>query len=293
MSKIIAYMPTFCPNNEATHQYPRPYERMSNVEIEQRINALGSNSRERPYVYFDAIDTVLNTRPDVKLIVADARSTESIRAGLRKHNEASNGAYALAFYEEKLSQWLLLNDIWKRFATEETEYFVYTSSDILFGPDWIAEAIKEFEKDPALQIVFPCVQSGDPNLPCQVAPGARDLDMIEPPYQHAARAPVLNSYAWICRTEFLKTYGGYPTIYDNCFSESYIYYMCEAMGGKMRLAPRSWCFHHSGVDAWTGEGGMYNYIREKPIFDKMMDEVQTARMNGKMDINFLKGILYK
>ena len=269
MSKVIAYMPTFCPNNEATFEYPRGYTRMGNVEIEKRIKGLGDHSRERPWIYFDAIDSALNVRPDVKLIVADARSTDSIREELKKHHEASGKEHILALYGEKLSQWKLLNDVWQRFKTPDTEFLVYTSSDILWGPDWIAEAEKEFSKDPELQIIFPCVSSGDPNLPCQVAPGPRDIDMLEPPYQDAARAPVLNSYAFIVRKEFLETYGGYMTVFDNCHTESFLSYQCEAMNGKIRLAPRCWVFHHNGVDIWTDpEGSTYNYFREQPTFHK-------------------------
>lgn len=292
MSKILAYCPTYSPNQEATNHYPRSYERMTNIAIEKRINSLGTNSREKPFIYFDAIDSVCNVRPDIKLVVADARSTDSIREELKKHHAASDETYILALYQEKLSQWKLLNDVWKRFSSEETEFLVYTSSDILWGPDWIAEAEKEFAKDPTLQIIFPCVNNGDPNLPCQVVPSARDMDMIEPPYQHAARAPCLNSYAFIMRREFLDTYGGYMTAYRNCHSESFLFYQCEAMGGKMRLAPRCWTFHHSGVDAWAGEGGLYNYTHEHEYFDAMMDKIQIARMNGKMTVDFLKTVLY-
>ncbi len=60
----------------------------------------------------------------------------------------------------------------------------------------------------------------------------------------------------------------------------------------MRLAPRSWVFHHNGVDAWAGEGGLYNYTAEHAVFDEMMDVVQQARMDGKMTIEFLKSVLY-
>lgn len=292
MPKILVYCPVYSPIQEASKNSPRSYERMPNTAIEQRINAIGIKSREKPYIYFDAIDSVCNTRPDVKLVVADARSTDSIRDELKKHHAASNNSYTLALYQDKLSQWILLNDIWKRFSDKDTEFFVYTSSDVLFGPDWIAEAQKEFAKDPDLQIIFPCVNNGDPNLPCQIATGVRDIDMIEPPYQHAARAPVLNSYAWICRNSFLKTYGGYPTAYRNCFSESFLFYLCEATGGKMRLAPRAWVYHHGSVDAWTGDGGLYHYDAEKPIFDAMMDKVQAARIEGKMSVEFLKSVLY-
>ena len=286
-------MPVYSPNQEASHQNTRPYSRMSNADIEKRMNNIGDGSREKPWVYMDAIDTVLNVRPDIKLVVADARSTESIREELKKHSDAGGGKYTLAFYPEKMSQWILLNDVWKRFGSSNTEYFVYTSSDILWGPDWIAEAVREFEKDPTLQIIFPCVQSGDPNLPSQIAPGARDMDMFEPPYQHAARAPVMNAYAMIFRIDFLKTYDGYPTIFRNCFTESFLFYLCEAMGGKIRLMPRGWCYHANGIDAWRDETGYYGYDSEKEAFERIMTEVQEARMEGKMTPEFLKKVLYK
>lgn len=293
MPKILAYMPVYSPDQEASNNFPRGYERVSNIDIEKRINALSWRSREKPYIYFDAIDTICNTRPDIKLVVADARSTESIREELKKHHKVSNNAYILALYQEKLSQWVLLNDIWKRFATEDTEYFVYNSSDVLWGPDWIGEAQKEFAKNPKIQIIFPMVNVGDNNLPCQISQAAADIDPFEPPYQPAARAPCLNSYAFIMRREFLNTYGGYMTLWRNCHTESFLSYQCEAMGGKIVLAPRCWVYHHGSVDAWSGEGGLYNYTAEHDTFDAVMDKVQYARIKNEMTVDFLKSVLYR
>lgn len=291
MTRILAYMPTYSPYAEATFINPRPYTRQSNIQIDKRFHSLGNGCREKPWVYMDAIDSVLNTRPDMHLVVADARSTDSIRDELIKHHQAAEGRYSLSLYTDRMSQWKVFNNLWKNHAAEDTEYFVYTSSDIFWGPDWVAEAIKEFEKDPALQIIFPCVQSGDPNLPAQIAPGPRDLDLIEAPYQHAARAPVINAYAMIFRNSFLKAYGGYPDIFRNCFSESFLFYMCEAMGGKLRLMPRGWCFHLNAVDAWKDSGGLYNYDAEFDKFQSLMTHVQKTRMEGEMTIEFLKRTL--
>ena len=179
MAEILAFLPTYSPDTEATNVFPRPYERQTQEQIAGRINALLSHSREKPWVYMDVIDSVLNTNPDIDLVVADARSTDSIRTELHKHQVVS-GKYSLALYPEKMSQWAVFNDVWKRHATEETKYFVYTSSDIIFTHDWIAEAVKEFEKYPALMIVFPTVSSGDPAMPLQVATGPMDMDLIDP-----------------------------------------------------------------------------------------------------------------
>ena len=55
--------------------------------------------------------------------------------------------------------------------------------------------------------------------------------------------------------------------------------------------PRGFCYHHNSVDNWTGSGGSYNYTREKPTFDDMMNKVQTARMTGTCTVGFLKEIL--
>lgn len=294
MSKILAYMPTFSPVVESTSNNRRPYERLKQHEIAGRINDLGQMSREKPWVYMDCIDSVMNIRPDIDLVVADARSTESIREELHKHQVAC-GDYSLALYPEKESQWVVFNDVMNRHMTEETEYVVYTSSDIVWTMDWVGEAIKEFERDAALQIVFPLVSSGDNEyLPCQVGVGPRDEPLMEAPYQEAARAPVLNGYVMIFRAEFFRVWGGYMNVYRNCFTESFLSYQCEAMGGKMRLMPRGWTYHHNGIDVWASkDGGMYHYGSEKPVFDAMMDKLQAARIEGRMTVPFLKELLYK
>lgn len=305
-SPFLVYMPTYAPDTEAIHDAPnvRPYKRATQVEIAERINSLGFLSRLRPWVYMDCIDSVLNIHPDVDLVVADARSTDSIRKVLELHQRASmdldHPGYDLALFPNKESQWQALNTVLNIHCHPETKYFVYTSSDIIWTMDWIGAAVEEFEKDPKLQIVFPCVSSGDPALPRQVAPGARDLPLIDPADHmdsegaRAARAPCLNAYAFICRMDFLRAYGGYPTVFRNCFTESFLYYMCEAIGGTMRLMPRGWVFHHNGVDAHgndTAEGG-YNYLAEKPTFDRVMDQVQAARAEGRMTKEFLREVLY-
>ena len=165
--------------------------------------------------------------------------------------------------------------------------------------DWVAEAEKEFEADPTLQIVFPTVNAGDVSIPVQLAPCPHDLPLIDPADHMdcigmaAARAPCLNMYAAIFRMDFLKKYGGYMDIYRNCFTESFLYYLADAMGGKMRLMPKGWCYHHNGGDVWIGEGGHYHYLAEKPTFDKIMDDVQYMRSMRMMTPEFLKGILWK
>ena len=206
------------------------------------------------------------------------------------HGHPDPGRYELMLYDGRESQWKLFNDVYAT-AGLETEYFVYTSSDVVWTMDWVREAIKAFEADPKVQILFPCVNRGDPNLPCQIAAGPRDLDLVEPPFQRAARAPVLNAYAMIFRMSFLKEYGGYPTVWKNCFTESFLHYMAEAAGGKMRLMPRGHVYHFSALDAWNGDGGWYGYNGEKASFDKIMDEVLAKRAKGEMTVSFLKEIL--
>lgn len=299
MSEILCYMPTYSPNTEASPDWSRPYTRLKQEEIAGRINGLMVHSRTKPWVYMDVIDSVMNIRPDMELVVADGRSTDSVRAELQKHQEAT-GDYYLALHSKKMSQWALFNDVYYRHAKEDTKYFVYTSSDIIWTMDWVAEAIKEFDKDPSLMIIFPRVSSGDPTLPVQVASGPEDLDLLDPAGymdcegMKAARAPCLNMYAAIFRMDFLKAYGGYMTAYANCFSESFLYYQCEAMGGKMRLMPRGWCYHHSSLDihGFDTEAGGYNYFLERPKFGPMMDEVQNTRSAGLMSVDYLRSVLY-
>ena len=295
--EILAFMPTYAPDAGDEAENGRGFHRLSLGHIADRINYLGTRSRMRPWVYMDCIDSIVSMRPDIDLVVADAKSSDIVRQRLATHHQTAKG-YELAFYPEKMSQWALMNDIMKRYATTDTKYIIYTSSDIIWTMDWVAEAIKEFEADPTLQILFPTVSHGDAAIPIQISNGPKDMGLLDPakhmdcPGMAAARAPCLNAYAIIFRKEFFDTYGGYPTIYRNCFTESFLYYMAEAMGGKMRLMPRGFVFHHNGIDVWVGEGGFYHYTAEKPTFDKMMDGVQLARSENRMTPEFLKGILY-
>lgn len=293
-------MPTFAPNAGDEDSCGRPFMRLTNIGIGNRINLLGAKSRGRPWLYMDCIDSILNVRPDIKLVVADARSSDIVRERLAMHHK-NTGGYDLAYYPAKLSQWVVFNDILTRHVREYTKYVVYTSSDIIWAMDWVTEAIKEFEAGPSLQILFPTVNSGDPAMPLQLAPGPYDAELIDPADHmgsigvKAARAPCLNMYAAIFKIDFLRFYGGYPDIFANCFTESFLYYLCEAMGGKMRLMPRGWAYHHGGADA-HGAGtaaGLYNYTAEKPVFDEIMDKVQYAREMNIMDADSLKDLLWK
>lgn len=291
MTEIICYIPTYSPSTEADINWPRPYHRLSNEQIAQRIAS--GHSTEKPWMYMDAIDSIVNVRPDIKIIVGDGRSTESIREQMDQHLYYSGSFHHLDYYPEKLSQWVIFNDILEKYSTPETKYFVYSSSDVIWQMDWVSEAIKEFEKNPKLQILFPCVSRGDPNLPCQIAEGPRDLDSILAPYQNAARAPVLNAYAMIFRMDFLRTYGGYPTIFRNCFTESFLAYMCEAMGGEMRIMPRGWVFHYGEGDKWTTPGSAYFYTEEKLEFQEVMNKVLMHKAMKLMSVDYLKKVLYK
>jgi hypothetical protein len=137
------------------------------------------------------------------------------------------------------------------------------------------------------------VNNGDSNLPCQVAAGPKDEDPMFPPYQTFGRAPVLNAYVMIFRMDFLNTYGGYPTLFRNCFTESFLHYLCEAMDGQQKLLPRGWCFHWGTVDIWQVNGSHYHYKEEKGLFGATMDAVQEALKSGKMTVDFLKKVLWK
>lgn len=284
-------MPTYSPTDEA-QPLTRGYARATNDEIARRV-AEGTG-KTKPTVYLDAIDSVLNVRPDVQLVVGDGRSTDSMRLALTQHHEESAEAYTLILYPEKMSQWVIFNDILNSYATDGTKYFIYTSSDVIWQMDWVDAAIKEFDKNPKLQILFPCVNSGDPNLPCQIAEGPRDLDPIFPPYQKAAQAQVLNAYAIIFRMDFLRTYGGYPTIFRNCFTESFLAYMCEAMGGEMRLAPRAWCHHYGSIDIWADKDkSYYFYNEEKFLFQKIINDFLMHRAMNMATVDYIKRVLYK
>jgi hypothetical protein len=301
MSEIICYVPTYSPNTEADTEFPRSYIRLDNSEIQQRMAS--GHGNVKPWLYMDCIDSILNIRPDINLVVADGRSADSIRAAMVTHHRMSeqkvegainwHGFYQLQFYSERLSQWWIFNDIILKHATDKTKYFVYSSSDVVWHHDWVSEAIKEFEKNPKVQILFPCVNKGDPNLPCQIAPGPRDMDSFVPPYQEAAKAPVLNAYAMIFRMDFLRLYGGYPNVYKNCFTESFLHFMCEAMGGEMRVLPRGHCYHYGEGDKWSPPGGSpYNYNEEKMKFQAMINKVLMTRAMKMMSVDFLKGLLY-
>lgn len=291
MSEIICYVPTYSPDTESDTSFARPYTRLTNEQILDRI---GDKGRLKPWMYMDVIDSILNIRPDIKLVIGDGRSSDSIRSDLKHHHLENDGKYDIVLYPEKESQWIIFNDILKIYSTPETKYFIYSSSDVIWHMDWVQEAIKEFERNPKLQILFPCVNSGDPNLPCQISASVRDLDPIAPPFQEAAQAPVLNAYAMIFRIDFLRTYGGYPNIFRNCFSESFLHYMCEAMGGEMKIMPRGHVFHYGEGDKWQNEkGSPYYYTEEKFKFQDIMNKALMAKAMRTLNVNFLKKILYK
>lgn len=281
-------MPTYSPFTEANTN--RPFTRLSQRKISDRLDT--PSGRIKPGVYFDAIDSILNIRPDIKLVVADGRSTDSIRTELVRHN-AANLNYDLKLYPDRTSQWLLFNDIFENFAKPETKYFIYTSSDVIWQMDWVAEAIKEFERNPKLQILFPTVNNGDGNIPFQVATGPRDEDPSKPPYDQYGKAPVLNAYVMIFRMDFLRTYGGYPTIFRNCFTESFLWYLCEAVKGEMCLLPRGWCYHWGTVDIWQHNGSHYYFNEERWLFDEIMTKVQMAHGAGLLTPQYLKKLLWR
>lgn len=289
MNQIICYVPTYSPHIEADTSGLRPYIRLTNQQIQERINS--GTGTIKPWLYMDCIDSILNVRPDIKLVVADGKSTESIRGELTKHHFANNAVYDIMLYADRKSQWWIFNDVFDKYATEDTKYFIYSSSDVIWQMDWVAEAIKEFERNPKAQILFPCVNRGDPNLPCQVASGPRDLEPIPAPYQSYARAPCLNAYVMIFRMDFLRTYGGYPTLYRNCFTESFLHYMCQAAGGEMLLLPRGWVYHYGEGDKWTENGSYYYYNEEKFLFEETMNSVAMHKAMNMMTVDYLKKTL--
>lgn len=291
MVSTICYIPIYGPTSKPNMDWPRPLTRLSNQEIKSRIESGRGN--EKPWMYLDAIDSILNIRPDIKLIVGDGRVSDSLRDIVKKHHLANGAAYDIMMYDEPQSQWKIFNDIIKTYCADDTKYFIYSSSDIIWHMDWVGEAIKAFEANPKLQILFPLVNRGDPNLPCQIANQPHDIDPILPPFQGAARAPVLNAYAMIFRMDFLRAYGGYPNVFRNCFTESFLAYMCDAVGGEMRLLPRGHVHHYGEGDKWTTPGSAYYYTEERLLFQDVMNKVLMHKAMGRMNVEFLKKTLYK
>ncbi len=304
MTEIVCFVPTYSPNVEA--QTTRSYDRLTQEEIKKRLET--TEARIKPGVYFDVIDSIINTRPDVHLIVGDGKSTDSIRTALISHNEeakkehleavwhgdkADRSAYTLQLYPEKMSQWVIFNDVFEKYTTPDTKYFIYSSSDVIWQMDWVAEAIKEFDKNPALQILFPLVSTGDGNIPFQVSDGPIDRDPSEAPYDQYGKAKVLNMYVAIFRADFLRAYGGYPDIFRNCYTESFLQYLCKAVKGEMKLLPRGHVFHHGTVDIWQENGSYYYYNEEKLIFDTIMNHVQMMDGAGLVSQEFLKKLLWR
>lgn len=286
MSKIVCYVPTYSPFTEA--EEGRTASRLTQDDIAIRLK--DQKSRRKPGLYFDAIDSILNVRPDIKLVVADGRSTESIRDGLTLHHTL-DPHYELKLYPERMSQWKIFNDIYEKY--KDYDYFIYSSSDVIWTMDWVSEAIKEFEKNPKLQILFPLVSEGDGNIPCQVAKAPRNQDPIKPPYDSYGKAPVLNAYAMIFRMDFLRKYVGYPNVFRNCFTESFLFYLCEAVGGEMRLLPRGWVWHWGLGDKWGENGSFYHFDEEHALFHSIMGNVQMAYGAGMLTPEYLKKLLWK
>ncbi len=97
----------------------------------------------------------------------------------------------------------------------------------------------------------------------------------------------------IFRMDFLRTYGGYPNFFRNCFTESFLYFMCEAMGMELRLLPRGWCYHYGTGDMWSDNGSAYYYNEEKLAFDNIMNNVLMHKAMGTMNVDYFKKTLYK
>lgn len=291
--KILAFMPTYSPFNEASHEGRRGYERLAQPEV---LSRCGRAYSHKPWVYLDAIDSVRNIRPDIVLTVNDSRSTDSIRNHLDCHNRTPGG-YRLVLGRERRGQWDLLNEC---IDGEDFDYVVYTSSDIIWKEDWVEEAIKEFKKDSRCMIIFPTVSAGaDVDVPDQIATGVKDVDAYEVKpvgasgrevTAYARSIPCLNMYAAIFRAEFFKTYGGYPNVFRNCFTETFLPLLCKAMGGNMKVMPRGNCYHHNGVDRWQEGGTWYNFGKEQGVFLEKIKKYMAQE--ERVDVGFMKELLY-
>ncbi len=287
MSRIVTYMPTYSPDDGVSSEARRPVKRLKVPEI---VGRLKKQFAYRPWAYLDAIDSILNVGGDNQLVVVDGKSTESIREVLKSHNTECYRQYELKLYPQKLSQWRIFNDVFNQYCKEDTEYFVYTSSDIIWVDNWVEKAIEEFEKFPQVQILFPTLSSACTNdTPWQMAPGAVDEDSFE--------KELCNAYVMIFRMDFLKKYGGYPNVFRNCFTESFLYDMCREMGGEMRVFPRGWCYHHGAMDKWkmkTDQGiTYYNFSNDKPRFDKIQYAIEKHKKVGTFSSDVLKELLYE
>lgn len=289
---VLVFMPTYAPDKTEIGQAPRPLSPLGPTQLRERCLAetLGS-----PWIYLDAIDSIKHVLgANVRLVVADFRSSEEVRNVLLDHQrKAGMPNYELWFADEKDSQWKAFNLVLadKLGKKPALKYVVYTSSDIIWWQkSFLSECWLEFRKDFDAQILYPTVVRAENDVPHQQASLPRDKD--------AFAFDLCNAYIAVYRADFFRAFDGkYPDIFRNCFTESFLPMMLRALGAKQKIVPRANCWHNKNADMWNDPAqGTYAYLKEHPVFTATWEKLRAHKAAHPWDVSvipFLKNLLFK
>lgn len=292
LADTLVFMPTYAPDKEVTQAAARPALPLSLAAIRHRC--LG-NRNHAPWMYLDAIDSIRATLGrEAQLVVADFRSSEGIRDILRTHQASADMPnYELWCSEQKHSQWQAMNLTLreKLRAQPNLQWVIYTSSDIMWWQrGWLGEILLAMNRDANAWVAYPTVTSGERFVDYQLGSGPKN--------KPAFRADLCNAFVAVFRADFFRLLDDkYPDIFRNCFSEAFIPLLLQCFGAHQIVVPRANCFHYGGGDAWRDEAGsMYAGAAERPLYDKLWQELNQFRRDNAVDIKalpFLKKLLYR
>ena len=247
--EVLVFMPTYAPNGVVG-----PGLRSSGI-LESYLTLMRRGWRRdyhSPWTYLDAIDSIFHVlSTDVHLVVADFRSSDAFRAVLLEHQRAIGAPnYELWFSDKPESPWVAMNKvILDKFKDGTFNYFIHTTSDLLWTQrGWLRECILEMNRDADCLITYPTVSTVAANVAYQGASLPEDKDPFT--------VSLANAYCRIFHRDFLAAYGyRYPDVFRNCYTETFLPLMLDALGKTQKIVPRANCAHCEGLDIWAAEDG--------------------------------------
>lgn len=246
--EALVFMPTYAPKGVVSPGYRDP--RMATY-----LNLMhrGWNRQyQSPWTYLDAIDSVFHVlSTHANLVVADFRSSDAFREVLLEHQRGLNAPnYELWFSDAPESPWVALNAVLlNKFMNGTFSYFIHTTSDLIWSQrGWLRECILEMNRDQDCLITYPTVTTAAANVAYQAAPLPEDKDPFT--------VSLANAYCRIFHRDFFAAYGyRYPDIFRNCYTETFLPFMLDALGKTQKMVPRANCAHCEGLDIWEAEDG--------------------------------------
>lgn len=296
---FLVFMPTYAPDkNIVKDGFRNCYE----TQPLHKIISRGLNGEfSAPWTYLDAIDSVSHILGnDAHISVADFRSSEVVQNILREHLKYANlPNYELLLGKNKESQWKAMNQVLKsRFKNGSYKYFIYTSSDILWGQaDWIKNVLEVFEKDEKCLIAYPTVNKGlKDQVPYQISKIPLPNEEFE--------VNLANAYGIVFKREFFEEFDfKYPDIFRNCYTEGFLHRMLKSIGANQKMVPNANLLHADGMDIWCktvkGVRHYYSQDQDEPVMKEIIDRYlknmgnENFRNNSASQKAFFKSELYR